>query len=269
MEEKKNRPLYFQHDYHARDDDKVLELRATELGIVGYALHFMCLEKMNENEDGYIKKNTLGGLAINFGVNIAQLKLHIGSAIAIDLYQENENGYTTKRVQEFKRNMAVFFDEKSRNGKKGAKKRWGKLVTKNSSAIVQPNPSHSSAIVADSKLNNTKLNETKRNDIDSVIDNNDIEVVKREGKEKKTLSQIPFFRENFTIRITQEQYNKCVTSYGKDAVEKKLIALDHHIVNGKGKNYTDHYRALLNFLSSDVPKLKTPTEQANEILRNR
>jgi len=46
--------FYFQHDYNARNDEKVLELRSN-YGVEGYGLFWMLLESMAETDDGKIK----------------------------------------------------------------------------------------------------------------------------------------------------------------------------------------------------------------------
>ncbi len=141
---------YFQHDCNARADDKVLQIRSI-CGTLGYAMHFMCLEVMNENEDGYIKKDLLDGLALSFSVSIAQLKLFISSAIAIGLYVENEHGFTTKRVQNFKKEIENYKNERKLSGAKGARIRW-----ENSSPIADPKVSYSSPLAVHGKRKEKK-----------------------------------------------------------------------------------------------------------------
>ena len=52
--------FYFNHDYTARNDDKILELRAN-FGAEGYGIFWMIVETMAENEHGGLNASLLGG----------------------------------------------------------------------------------------------------------------------------------------------------------------------------------------------------------------
>lgn len=46
------------------------------------------------------------------------------------------------------------------------------------------------------------------------------------------------------VKITKEQYDKLVNKFNKELVHSQILQLDNYIINGKGKKYKDHYRAL-------------------------
>lgn len=111
--------FYFSHDYHARNDEKILELRLI-YGAEGYGMFWMLVESMAENENGGVKASLLGGLSLGYGVAKETLLNFIKYCIEIELFCE-ENGYIfSKRMKKHK----VFREELSKNGKEGAKKRW-------------------------------------------------------------------------------------------------------------------------------------------------
>lgn len=110
---------YFPHDYTASRDPKVLMLRS-EFGIVGYALFFMVLESMAEEQDGKINRVAIGGLSVSYGVPKEELTKFIDYCIEITLFIEDETGIYSLRMLEHK----AWRKGQSDSGKKGAYKRW-------------------------------------------------------------------------------------------------------------------------------------------------
>ena len=111
--------FYFTHDYGARNDPKILELRS-EYGLEGLGLYWCIVETLAEADDGYINPNLLAGLSIGYGVTKAKLQEQIDFMIKVELLREDENGYFSKRMMEHKQIRKKL----SEAGKKGAKKRW-------------------------------------------------------------------------------------------------------------------------------------------------
>ena len=133
-ESKTNREsYYFSHDYGARNDPKILELRA-EHGLEGLGLYWCIVETLAEADDGYINPKLLGGLSIGYGVPKDKLQKYIDFMIEIGLLKKDDKGYYSKRMMEHKQVRKKYSDA----GKKGAEKRWGdkksieKLEEKNS-----------------------------------------------------------------------------------------------------------------------------------------
>ena len=130
--------FYFQHDYNARNDERILQIRA-EHGLPGYGLYFMLLESMAESGDGYLSLDGMAGLSLSYGSAIEQLKALILRCIELGLFHEVKGRFSSKRMIEYKN----FRKERSESGRRGANNRWG-----DSSAIAQP--------LAKSKTANTK-----------------------------------------------------------------------------------------------------------------
>ena len=113
---------FFSHDYNARNNPKILMLRA-HFGAEGYGVFWMLVETMAERSDGMIDINHLAGLSIGFGITIETLTKIVSYATELNLFQQDGQFITTKRVLEHKEQR-----KKIRDGaKKGAQKRWGKL----------------------------------------------------------------------------------------------------------------------------------------------
>ena len=130
--------FYFTHDYGARNDPKILELRA-EYGLEGLGLYWCIVETLAEADDGYINPKLLGGLSIGYGISKAKLQEYIDFMIKVELLREDENGYYSKRMMEHKQIRKKLSDA----GKKGAMSRWGdrktteKLKKENSHPIAK------------------------------------------------------------------------------------------------------------------------------------
>jgi hypothetical protein len=121
--------FYFQHDYNARNDEKILELRAAH-GPLAYGIFWMLIETMAENENAGINKKFIAGLSVSYGIAIAELSGIISCCINVGLIYEEGDMLFSKRLL---RHMG-WRKERSETGKKGAKNRWHS----NSSAIDEP-----------------------------------------------------------------------------------------------------------------------------------
>lgn len=111
---------YFSHDFNARNDEKILELRAT-FGAEGYGIFWMLVETMAENENGGINSSLIGGLSLGYGVAKDRLRSIIDCCLGVGLLIEKDGCYFSNRLlahKEFRKNMSNF-------GKIGAEKRWG------------------------------------------------------------------------------------------------------------------------------------------------
>jgi hypothetical protein len=112
--------FYFTHDYNARNDDKILELRSLH-GAEGYGIFWMIAETMAENSNGGIKKSLIGGLSLGYGVPKDRLLAIISSCKEIGLIYEKEGFLFSKRMLTHKE----LRNKLSLSGKAGAAKRWG------------------------------------------------------------------------------------------------------------------------------------------------
>lgn len=116
----KRETYYFQHDYNAKSDQKVLTLR-WEFWLEWYALFFMALEDMACTKDWHINRVAIGGLSVSYGYPKEKLLTFFDFCVSINLFWEDENGFYNTRMQEHKKireDLSVFW-------KKGAKARWG------------------------------------------------------------------------------------------------------------------------------------------------
>lgn len=90
--------FYFDHDYNARNDQKILELRA-EYGWNGYGIYFGLIEVLCESS-GEIKRGALGGLSLGLGIDKKTLQELLDFMVSIDLLHEENGVIYSDRVNE-------------------------------------------------------------------------------------------------------------------------------------------------------------------------
>ena len=146
--------FYFTHDYGARNDPKILELRA-EYGLEGLGLYWCITETLAEADDGYINPKLLGGLSIGYGISKTMLQEYIDFMIEVELLCEDDNGYYSKRMMEHKQIRKKLSDA----GKKGAKRRWGNRETTEKLKKENSHP-------------NTKESKVKESKVKDIVDTN-------------------------------------------------------------------------------------------------
>jgi hypothetical protein len=124
--------FWFKHDNNARNDEKILELRANH-GAEGYGVFWMIVETMAEDENGTIRLSNIGGLSLGYGVPKGRLLEIINCAIELGLFHKEEGGECkifSNRMLNHKNDRKTL----SEFGKTGANKRWGG----NREAIANP-----------------------------------------------------------------------------------------------------------------------------------
>lgn len=112
--------FYFSHDYNARNDEKILELRSV-YGAEGYGIFWMIVETMAESENGGINSQLIGGLSHGYGVAKATLSRVIELCNKLGLFYEEDGYLFSKRLLSHK----YIRKNLSEAGKNGAEKRWG------------------------------------------------------------------------------------------------------------------------------------------------
>ena len=88
--------FYFDHDYGARNDDRVLELRA-EFGWEGYGIFWALIETICENNGG-IRSQALAGLGVGLGVAKARLEAIINLCLDKGLLYKDNDLIRNKRI---------------------------------------------------------------------------------------------------------------------------------------------------------------------------
>jgi hypothetical protein len=111
--------FYFDHDYNARNDQKILELRS-EYGWEGYGVYFSIVECLCEG-GGIIKRGALGGLSLGLNLPKEQLFKMIDFMVHVGLLKE-ENGIIFSERVNSHLSFRSLLSEAGKKGGRGNKK---------------------------------------------------------------------------------------------------------------------------------------------------
>jgi hypothetical protein len=115
--------FWFKHDYNARNDEKILELRSIH-GAEAYGIYWMIVETMADNNNGGINASLMGGLSGGYGVLKPRLCEIIKCCIEVGLFYEEEGYYFSNRMLRHKEERK-FFSEQGKRGVQIREKRRG------------------------------------------------------------------------------------------------------------------------------------------------
>ena len=115
--------FWFKHDYNARNDEKILELRSI-YGVEAYGIYWMIVETMADNDNGGINASLMGGLSGGYGVLKPRLVEIINCCIEIGLFHEKDVYYFSNSMLRHKEE-SKFFSEQGKLGVQEREKRRG------------------------------------------------------------------------------------------------------------------------------------------------
>lgn len=234
---------YFSHDSNARNDEKILMLRA-EHGWEGYGLYWALIEMMFEATDTSLYHSKIKGLAMSYNIDITVLQCVINSAITEGLFVSDGEKFWSESLIKRK---AVFHEsrqKKSDAGKKGMAVRWGSdntVITSNNTVITE----------------NNKGKEKKGK---KVKDSN-----KKLPLEK---SDILLFGSVGNVKLTQEEYDKLDKEY-PNMIQEAIELLSLHIAEKGDKSKAEtHIFTLKKWVFDAVIERRSRRDKANGIYNN-
>lgn len=228
---------YFSHDSNARNDEKVLMLRADH-GWEGYGIYWALVEMMFENTETALSHSKVKGIAISYNIDITLLKGVINTCISEGLFDSDEHTFWSESLRRRKAYYHESKMKKSEAGKKGMAKRWGsKEITEGE--IYQSN--------------NTVI--TKNN--------------KRKEKKVKEIYNDTPSKELYMdfVYLTSEEYEKLTANLGSSQRDYFIDKLNVYIgqigVAEANKKYKSHYFTILNWQRREVKEKPKPTGTDN------
>ena len=132
---------YFSHDSNARNDEKILMLRA-EHGWQGYGLYWALLEMMFEAKETCLSHAKVKGIAISYNVDITLLQSVINTCEAERLFVSDGVVFWSDSLRDRKQKFLELRQQRADAGKKGMAKRWGSdngVITEVGSVITKNN----------------------------------------------------------------------------------------------------------------------------------
>jgi len=150
---------YFSHDCNARNDEKILMLRA-EYGMEGYGIFWALIEMMFEDNETRLSHARVKGIAVSCSIAVAMLSDVIDAAISEKLFTSNGTYFWSDSLRKRKGKFEIGREKKSLAGKAGAAKRWN-TAEADSDAIAPLKQCHGGAITENSKGKESKVNKKK------------------------------------------------------------------------------------------------------------
>ena len=156
---------YFSHDSNARNSDKLIPLRAS-MGVEGYGIYFMLLERLREEPD-YMSVKDYNMLAFDFRVDSAKVKSVVENFGLFAFTDDGKCFYS----EGFTRRMSVK-DSKSEKARLSALSRWDKCE-RNANAM-RTHEKVDAIKVKKSKENNNSLSFSPSHEVENAESGEDI-----------------------------------------------------------------------------------------------
>jgi len=233
---------YFSHDSNARNDEKILMLRA-EHGWEGYGIYWALIEMMFESADTALYHDKIKGIAFSYNIDITLLKSVINTCIREGLFVSDDDMFWSESLRRRKGKYHELKQKRSDAGKKGMAKRWGTDNT----VITDENNSNNNDITNNNKVKESKGKESK-------------------GKEKKINVDAPTptpkknkYGEFQKVCLSDEEYLKLNEKLGQLMAEDLITRLDSYKAS-TGKNYKSDYATILNWSRKEPININKPNQ---------
>lgn len=118
---KKETPSFL-HDANARNDQKILRLRAKG-GWEYYGLYFACVEVMREHAELRIDREAIEAVAFSLHVEAMKFEAFLDTCVSIGLFVEDSSGFYSSSLNARMERYKASIDQRSEAGKQSAKAR--------------------------------------------------------------------------------------------------------------------------------------------------
>lgn len=155
-----NKSYYFQHDFNAAQDEKILYLRS-KFGMEAYGLYWYFIELLHQSPNSKLKCKLIDGISYQLNIDIDKLLQFYNTCIDTELFVTDGEFYWSQRVLENKELQDEKRKLKSFAGKKGMENRWNSnsyntVITENNTVITEDNK-RKEIKEKESKINNKEL----------------------------------------------------------------------------------------------------------------
>lgn len=219
---------YFSHDSNARQDEKILMLRA-EHGWEGYGIYWALIEMMFESSDTALHHNKIKGIAVSYNIDITLLQQVINTCIAEGLFTSDSDKFWSESLARRKLKFLDSREKKSEAGKKGMAKRYGKQHS-NNDVITEPN-----------KVKESKVKEIKVKEINKTLYGD-------------------------FVQMTSSQYDSLINDLGQETTQRYILSIDDWFAQDEKrlKKYSDHSRMVRTWKRNDDLKGIQQTPYKNQ-----
>ena len=216
----KKEAYYFSHDANARQDEKILMLRA-EHGWEGYGIFWALVEMMFESSDTKLHHNKIRGIAVSYNIDITLLQSVINTCVTEELFVSDSVVFWSETLKRRKEKYRDIKAKKSEAGKIGMAKRWS-------------NQGSDNTVITDDNSVITKNNKGKES----------------KGKESKGKESI--YRQFKHLSLTEKEFERLIgEGYNKESIDEILDRIENFANN---KKYTSLILTARNWLKKEKPK---------------
>lgn len=142
----------FTHDANARNDQKILRLRARG-GWAYYGIYWALIEVLRESSDYRMHHDALEGVALSLGVREQEFVTFISTCCQVGLLVQDDIGYTSPSLLARMERYEQTIQKRREAGSKGGAMRAAKLELARSNPLANATQ-ESDTSVAQAKLNN-------------------------------------------------------------------------------------------------------------------
>lgn len=212
---------YFSHDANARNDEKILMLRA-DYGWEAYGIFWVLIEMMFESSETCLHLSKVKGIATSNNIDITLLQQIINTAIAEGLFVLDDDVFYSQSLRDRKEKFNDLRNARSEAGKKGMESRYK------------------------SKVDNTVITPLQQCNNTPITNSNKVKEKKEKGKEKESKNTYADF-----VTMTESEYNKLIEQHGEELTKAFITKLNAH-KGANGKTYKSDYLAILNWVVDAV-----------------
>ena len=124
MGSKNKDAYYFSHDSNARNDEKMLMLRAKH-GWEGCGVFWALIEMMFESADTALSHSREEGIALNFAISSEKMSEILATCIEQGLFKSDGHQFWSESLRRRKGKYTELKKKRAKAGKLGMKARWG------------------------------------------------------------------------------------------------------------------------------------------------
>jgi hypothetical protein len=146
--------FYFPHFANSRHDRKIMRVRI-ELGLEGYAIYFMLLEVLREQNDFKYPLDDIYILAHEFGISEQKVRVVVCNYGLFEV-DSNENFFSIKQIYYLQP-----YIEKTQRARVAAQKRWDKVETDANAMQMHSKCNADAMQIKESKVKEIKVKESK------------------------------------------------------------------------------------------------------------
>ena len=241
---------YFSHDANARNDEKILMLRA-EHRWEGYGIFWALIEMMFEARETCLYHDKIKGIALSYNIDITLLQSVINTAIAEKLFVSDGEVFWSESLRHRKSTFQDIRNKRSKAGKKGMESRWGK-----SSMEQDTKQTDNSVITKNNKGKERKVKESKVKNLYSDFSKKVIKLYP--GKKTKSVrdKKLPKILKEYD----EEEITRCIERYSEEVKGKEIT----YILN-EGTFWNGRY---MDYLDENYKEQKTEPQQEQSQYRD-